>query len=167
MTLNKSKEVLISSIFIIFSYEWFVSGIDKVLTGKFVIGLPQLMASSIPSIHFKLYAYFLQRFCLPHSTLFAWVIEITEILVGFSFAFLAIQTLSGHFTKTVMWLGIIAGLVSAFMNLNFLLFQGEYIFVNTTNPFNTGLPIDFIMFLIQLAIAISYYLMLRSKNAKN
>ena len=71
----------------ILGFEWFWSGVAKVIMpGGFPASLPQELAEIIESAP-AWYANFLAGFVLPNSTLFGYVIEIAEILIGVAFLF--------------------------------------------------------------------------------
>jgi hypothetical protein len=64
-------------------YEWLISGLDKILYGRFPETLGGLLASvlrvgNIPA----LFAALLRALALPHSLFFGWLIEWSETLAG-------------------------------------------------------------------------------------
>lgn len=166
------KGFFFGTILAVLSYEWLVSGLSKVLSGEFISGLYQEMMKSLPHMQYQFYAKILQSLHPAHAVILGVLIEAGEILAGLSFAFLAISTIRETVGTGMMKLGISTGILSAFMNLNFFFFGGGSIFLNTSEPFEEGVSIDFLMLLIQLSVSVYYYLMLRSgkewnKNAES
>lgn len=159
---EKLQRVLISLIFVVMAYEWLISGFNKVLSVNFITGLHNEFSQSIPDIKYPLYAAFLKHYCLPHCEILGGFIEIGEILIGISFVALAIYTFKGHANTFMMRLGILTGFASAFMSINFFLYQSGSVFLNPTDPFDEGISIDFILFLMGVGISLYYYLALYS-----
>lgn len=161
---EKSQRMFISLIFFVLAYEWLISGLNKVLNGHFIIDLHKEYLQSIPDIQYSFYARFLKAVCLPHCIIIGGLVEYGEVLLGISFIVLAIYMFKGKTNNFISTLGISTGLISAFMTLNFFLFQGGSIFLNPSEPFDEGISIDLILFLLQLGISVFYYLMISSNR---
>jgi thiosulfate dehydrogenase [quinone] large subunit len=156
---QESTRFFFPVILVILAYEWLVSGLDKLLSGTFVRDMHHEMMDAIPDMQYQFYAHFLQKYCMLHCEIIAAIVETGEILVGLSFLLLAFLSITGRLNGNMRKLGVITGLVSAFMNLNFFFYQGGSFFVNTSDPFDEGIPIDLIMLFIQVAVA-TYFLKL-------
>lgn len=138
----------------ILAYQWLVSGLDKVINGTFVSGFHhQLVAALSGPMQYKFYASVLQLVVLPNSTLFAWLVECGELIVGAAFVVLGVMVVTRQSDRRIRILGIVAGLVSAFMTLNFFFYQGGSFFLSASNPFDEGIPVTLMMVFIQLAVA--------------
>lgn len=161
---NRSSRFFIPTILVILAYEWLVSGLDKLLSGTFVSDMHQQMMQSLSDMQYQFYAQFLQKYCMAHCAAIATAVEVGEIAVGLIFAVLAYVVFTERLNPKLLNLGVFAGIISAFMTLNFYFYQGGAFFVNTSDPFDEGIPIDLIMVLIQIAFAL-YFWTLR-KQAK-
>ncbi|WP_067934540.1 hypothetical protein [Alicyclobacillus kakegawensis] len=154
---QESTRFFFPVILVILAYEWLVSGLDKLLSGTFVRDMHNQMMQSIPDMQYHFYARLLQKYCMLHCEIVAALVETGEILVGLSFLFLAFLTATGRLNNAMVKLGVFTGIVSAFMNLNFFFYQGGSFFVNTSDPFDEGIPIDLIMVFIQVAVAVYFW----------
>lgn len=167
MMREKSQRIFISLIFILLAYEWTISGLNKILSGHFISDLHKEYLLAIPDMKYTFYADFLKAFCLPHCTIIGYMVESGEILLGIAFIILAFNFFKGHSNTFIMILGVAVGLVSAFMTLNFFFYQGGSIFLNPSDPFDEGISVDLILFILQLGISLFYYLMLTSVRKDN
>lgn len=138
----------------ILAYEWLVSGLDKVISGTFVSNFHhQLQATLSGPVHYEFYQSLLQLIVLPNSVLFAWLVECGELVVGATFVVLGVMVVKRQSDRRIRTLGILTGLLSAFMTLNFFFYQGGSFFLSTSNPFDEGIPVTLLMVFIQLAVA--------------
>ena len=162
--MNSTKvfsRVLIPLIFIVLAYEWIISGIDKLLSGTFISRLHDQFVQAIPDIKYPFYARILNQL-LPYSTYLAWMILIASFFVGLSFVLLAFVISNNQLSAPMLSLGIAAGILSAFMSLNFFFFQSGTYFIHAADPFDEGISLDFIMFLLQISIAAACSIQLKA-----
>lgn len=161
MAQTKFQRFFIALILGSLAYEWLVSGISKLISGEFVGGLYEEMIKAMPDMKYQFYAHFLQNLHYVHAVVLGVFIEVGEIALGLSFAYLAIQTMRQLFNRFTLNVGLISGLVAAFLNLNFFLFQGGSFFVNPSEPFDEGVSIDALMMLFDLSVVVYYFALLR------
>ncbi len=88
---------------IILGYEWFLSGLVKVVRGDFASGLPEEVLEKLPDIA-TWYGRFLRGVVIPNATFFGYAIEIAEILAG---AVLIVGPSSGSSPGTVFRIGCV------------------------------------------------------------
>lgn len=157
------KRVFTPLILLVISYEWIISGLDKILSGQFVQHMHHELIAQSKDLQYSFYSTFLNQVVIPHSHIFALVIESGELLVGLAFVIISIALFFNSMTRSLMTLGIWTSIIAAFMVLNFFFYQGGSLFLNTGDPFDEGIPIDFILFLIQLFIAIFFYSLRKSR----
>lgn len=150
-----TRRVFIPVIMIILSYEWVVSGLNKVLSSRFITGLHEHLSGSV-STSYPFYAQLIRVVVLPHSMMWAVIVECGELCVGLSFLILAIYMLIGRWGRRVSFVGVLTGFLAAFMSINFFLYQGGSYAFNLLDPFNEGISIDLIMALIQVTIAVRF-----------
>ena len=138
------------------AYEWLISGLNKVLYGHFVQQMQHELILASKEMQYSFYSAMFKQFVIPNAPLFALLVEVGEILIGVSYVIIALAIFSNNIGKTTITIGIWTSIISAFMVLNFFFYQGGAMFLNTGDPFDEGIPIDFILFLMQLFIAIFF-----------
>lgn len=154
-TQQQANKWMIVALQAVFGYEWLMSGLDKILSGQFVSGLHANMQSMIPTLSSPLYADFLRRYCLAHCVFLGYTIEYGELFLGISFftlAFFVLKSPSVLMTR----IGMAVSLLAAVFNFNFFFYQNGHAFLNPGDPFDEGLPIDFVMALLQVALFFYY-----------
>lgn len=146
-------------VLLFFGYEWFVSGINKLASGEFITGLHNTMMSSIKGgAPYPFYGHFLKSFCMTHCIILGTFIEVGEIFIGAVFILVGIIGLiKGNLAPWLAKLGIAASIVSAFLSINIFLYVGGHYFFGQADPFDEGVTLDFLMFLVQLAM-IGYFI---------
>lgn len=158
------KKVFIPVILLVLAYEWLVSGIDKIISGSFVSSMHKQFIQAIPDMQYHFYADILNSLFAKDASLLAWAVELGELFAGISFLWLAICLIRNKLNPSALKLGIAAGIVSAFMNLNFFFYQGGFYFINPSDPFDEGIPVDLLMLLIECTVAIAFILIIRSRK---
>jgi uncharacterized membrane protein YphA (DoxX/SURF4 family) len=140
-------------------YEWFISGLTKLVRGGFPAGLAdELRETSEGSPGW--YVKILEHVVIPHGKVFGYLTEIGELIVGivlvvgalvWLFAWRRMPVSLRGATLAVIALSALGG---AFMTLNFHLADGA-----ATSPwllpddvFSEGVDIDSLMIAIQLAL---------------
>jgi thiosulfate dehydrogenase [quinone] large subunit len=151
------KKFLTPFILLVIAYEWMVSGLDKFLSGQFVQQINEQLTSALQGMQYSFYADILKHVVIPYASVYAVLVEVGEVCVGLAFVIIAIAIFRNKLSKLIINLGIWASLISAFMVLNFFFFQGGAMFLNPGDPFDEGIPIDFILFLMQLGMVIFFF----------
>lgn len=150
-------------------YEWFVSGINKLLSGEYLGGFQGEVSDAVSkgTPHFG-YGALLNSLVVPHAELFAIFIMAAEIFAGAAFLLVAIFSLAnGTFAAWVAKLGIGASIVSAFLGINIFLFAGGPYFFLQGDPFDGGVTVDFLMFLFSLPLIGYFYSLNQVAKNKN
>lgn len=144
-------------VFVLFvlAYEWLVSASDKILGGQFVSGLHSTLTGAVTNIPYTFYRYILQHWVIPHAAMFAWSTMIGESLIGLCFVAVAVTYIRGRITPVVRTIGVASLLLAAFMNMNFFFFQAGHFFVTLSDSFDEGIPVDFVMAIIEIGLVIS------------
>jgi uncharacterized membrane protein YphA (DoxX/SURF4 family) len=140
-------------------YEWFISGLTKVVRGGFPAGLAdQLRESSEGAPGW--YVSFLDDVVIPHGKAFGYLTEIGELIVGIALIagalvwLFAWRRMAVQLRAATLAVIALAALACVFMTINFHLADGEL-----TQPwmlphdiFAEGVDIDSLMAAIQLAL---------------
>lgn len=155
------KRLLAPLVLLVIAYEWLVSGFDKVLSGNFAGDLGHEMSSALGNMQYTFYASLLKHLVLPHAALFGVVVEAAELIAGLALVYVAIALFRNKVTRVTLHVGAWVSVLSALMVLNFFFYQGGSMFVNTSDPFDEGIPIDFVLFLMQALISVSFFAGLR------
>lgn len=155
------KQLFMPFILLIIAYEWVISGFDKLLSGQFVQQMNQQLTGTLHGMQYSFYAGILKQVVIPYAPVYAVLVEIGEVCVGIAFVIIAIALFRNKLSKITINLGICTSIISAFMVLNFFFFQGGSMFLNPGDPFDEGIPIDFILFLIQLWMAVFFFILHR------
>ena len=144
---------------IFIGYEWFISGLTKIVRGGFPAGLAdELTAKSVGAPGW--YASFLNNVVIPHGRVFGYLSEIGELLVG-------VVLIGGALVWLLAWNRIpsegraatlaaiaLSALVGVFMNVNFHLANGSsHPWLLPGSGFDEGVDLDSLMPLFELAIA--------------
>lgn len=157
------KQLFTPFILLIVAYEWVVSGLNKAFNGQFIQQMNHELTSAIHGMQYSFYSVLLQKIVIPNAKLFAVLVEVGEICVGIAFVIIAIALFRNSLTRLILNLGVWTSAISAFMVLNFFFYQGGSMFLNPGDPFDEGIPIDFILFLVQLWFAIFFYILIRQQ----
>ncbi|HET7656725.1 MAG TPA: hypothetical protein VFK37_00405 [Bacillales bacterium] len=154
----KSSMMPMMWILIFLGYEWLVSGINKIASGEFVTGLHGEMMEAIKEgAPYAVYSDFLKSVCLAHCEILAVLIEAGEIFAGATFLFIGIVGLvKGNLSSWLVKIGIASSIVSAILSINIFFYVGGAYFFGQADPFDEGIPIDLLLFLMELA-AIGYF----------
>lgn len=150
------RQLFTPFILLIIAYEWIVSGVDKIFNPQFIQLMTHEVLSTISGIQFPFYASFLKHVVVPHAAMYARLIEIGELGVGLGFLCVAVCLFRNKLTKSVRILGIWTGILSSFMVINFFFLKGGDLFINP-RAIDEGVSMNFILFLVQLWVAIFFY----------
>ncbi|WP_304458774.1 hypothetical protein [Alicyclobacillus sendaiensis] len=152
-----------ASVLLIVGYEWLVSGLDKALAHDFVHGLAGELEAAARGLPYGFYADLLSRVFVPHAQLFAWLVMVGELTSGA--LLLAMGAIAWFRPLSPVQKAITAAVlgVASFMVLNFFFFQGGSYFINPSDPYDEGIPVDFVLFWIQIGLMIA----LLRKNSRD
>lgn len=153
---------------IIIGYEWFISGLTKIVNGDFTSGLADEMADKLADAP-SWYASFLNSTVIPNASTFGYLIEFGEVLIGLIFILgsllwlFAWKRLSLKVQTTVLLLTVAAAIGGIFMALNFHFANGlTHPWLIPTDSFDEGVDFDSFLVVINLLIATVYTALWRS-----
>lgn len=133
MMLHRATRYLLAAIQALVGWEWVVSGSNKILSGDFPQGLVATLQQGIQGNPNGWYVSFLQSVVLPHSVLFGYLIEWTELTIGVVLLACALLLLGAprrrgepQHTLVVGFfaLGSIVVVLGAFLCINFHFWRG-------------------------------------------
>ena len=161
--LSRATRYLLAAVQAIVGWEWLVSGLNKVFSGTFPQGLAGTLNQGIQDNPNAWYVSFLHTVVQPNSIFFGYAIEWTELIIGVIFLSGALVLLGrprvrgeeqhslavGFCTAAA-----IAGLVGAFLCVNFHFFMGGAVVpgINPADPFDEGIDLDALLPPISLLI---------------
>ena len=154
-------------------YEWFVSGLTKIVRGGFPSGLAdELREKSEGAVAW--YGGFLDGTVIPNASTFGYLIEITELLIGAALIAAAATWLFAWGRLTISWRAVVLGatvlaaLGGVVMNVNFHLANGSaHPWLIPKEGFDEGVDLDSLMPAIQLVlVAVSGGLLLRLRRGR-
>lgn len=148
-------------------YEWFMSGLSKVLSPDWVSGLGDTLTDTAKNLNGP-YDSFLTGLVIPNGPLFAILVMVGELAIGASLVAVAILwwarwDRAGARAQSVLLAIIVgAGVFSIFLNVNFhLANNGGHPWLISGDPFEEGVDLDSVMPVIQLAISVVALRLLR------
>ena len=137
-------------------YEWFNSGLTKIVRGGFPGGLASDLADRVKGAD-GWYRSFVDGSIIPHAVVFGYVIEIGELLVGIGLIAAALvwftrwQQLPG--LGAVLATTILAALAGIFMAVNFHLANGgTHPWLIPKSGFDESVDLDSLLPAIQLVL---------------
>lgn len=141
-------------------YEWFMSGLTKLVRGGFPTGLAEELAEKSEGT-VGWYKSFLESAIIPNAKAFGILIEIGEVAIGVALIGGAIALLFrwhrlGYREEIVVWSAIAAGSLAAiFMNINFHLANGSaHPWLIPKDGFDEGVDMDSLLPLIEIVFAV-------------
>ena len=148
------KGLLVVGLFV--GYEWFMSGLTKIVRGGFPSGLAaELQDKSEGAASW--YKSFLDGTVIPNASAFGVLIEVGELVIGATLMISAVvllfrwQRLSYRAEMTVLGAVVIASIGAILMNLNFHLANGSpHPWLIPKDGFDEGVDLDSLLPLIQL-----------------
>ncbi len=136
---------------VVIGYEWFVSGLTKLVHGDFPTGLAaelRDMSSAAPSW----YRGFLDGAVLPHAVAFGYAIEGVEVAIGVVLL-LAVLRLPARISRYVPAATAAALLVGIALAANFALANGSSFGLRlASDSFDEGIDLDTMLVGLQLAL---------------
>lgn len=150
---SKGMRTLLALIQAIVGYEWLVSGANKVLSGQFPQGLADALNDGLNGNPNGWYVGFVRGIVLPHSVLYGYLIELTEVGIGLALlggALLLIGRIPtrGQPYYRLARVEIGAAALAAFacfvlcINFHFYMGDGLISALNPAAPFDEGIDLD-------------------------
>ena len=134
-------------------YEWFVSGLTKLIRGDFPQGLAaelRDMSAGAPGW----YRGFLESVVLPHAAAFGYAIEIAELAVGVVLL-VAVLRLPAWIARRRPAATAVALVVGLFLAVNFALANGSSFGLGLAgDSFDEGVDLDTLLIGLQLALLV-------------
>ncbi len=139
-------------------YEWFNSGLTKIVRGGFPGGLASDLADRVKGAD-GWYRSFMDGSIIPHAVVFGYLIEIGELLVGVALIAAALvwltrwQQLPSLSRRAVLATTILASLAGTFMAVNFHLANGgTHPWLIPKSGFDESVDLDSLLPAIQLVL---------------
>ena len=139
-------------------YEWFVSGLTKIVRGGFPSGLAKELTEKSQGAP-GWYRSFLDGSIIPHASAFGYLIEIGELLVGVALIAAALvwltrwKRLPDAGRLGVLVTTVVASLVAVFMAVNFHLANGApHPWLIPKSGFDEGVDLDSLLPAVQLVL---------------
>lgn len=140
-------------------YEWFMSGVAKVLAGDFAGGLASTLSDQTKDLSGP-YKSFLDSVVIPNGQTFGYLVMAGEIALGVILIGSALlwMTRWSHLSfagrQLVLGLIVLSGVVAIFMNVNFHLAGGaNHPWLIAADPNGEGVDLDSLMPVIQIIIS--------------
>lgn len=154
-------------------YEWFMSGLTKIVRGGFPGGLAkELTEKSAGAAHW--YKSFLDGAIIPHATTYGYLIEIGELLVGAALIAAALvwllrfERLPKGGRLAVLATTVLASLGAIFLAVNFHLANGApHPWLIPKSGFDESVDLDSLLPMLQLILigaGVAYWRSLRSSK---
>jgi thiosulfate dehydrogenase [quinone] large subunit len=155
---------------IIIGYEWFVSGLTKIVRGDFTSGLADEMTQKLADSP-GWYAEILNSVVIPNASIFGYLIEFGELLIGIVFIggallwLFAWDRIADRMREVSLFLVSIAAIAAIFMALNFHFANGySHPWLLPIDSFDEG--VDFDTFLVAMNTVIAVFNILFLKNLR-
>ena len=152
-------------------YEWFMSGLSKLLSPDWVSGLGDNLTDTAKGLSGP-YDSFLTGLVIPNAQLFAVLVMVGELAIGALLVAVAVlwwarwDRLGANRQSLLLAIVIGAGLLAIFLNVNFhLANNGGHPWLISGDPFDEGVDLDSVMPVIQLGISLVALRFLREVRA--
>ncbi len=138
-------------------YVWIISGINKILNKDFVAGFGDFTKGSLGGTGiWEPYRGVINQLIIPHATLFAYIVQYSELGIGILLILAAIRHFFSY-SRAVSILLSFCNLVGFFLMLNIILSSGMKLpWINPLNAFAPGVNVEYVMLLISLFASVSY-----------
>jgi uncharacterized membrane protein YphA (DoxX/SURF4 family) len=158
----------------IIGYEWFISGLVKVVKRDFPAGLAEELTKKAPDAT-TWYGAFLKSAVIPNAVIFGYLIEISELLAGVVLVvgplvwIFGWDRISGRSRATILLATAVASIGGAFLAINFHLANAaSHPWLFPGDSFDEGIDLDSILPAIQIVIAtVSVVLVRRLRREHN
>lgn len=143
---------------VLVGYEWFISGLAKIVRGGFPSGLAGELTDMSKS-DTSWYRDFLDNVIIPNASVFGYLIEVGEFAVGIALIGAALvwmfrwSTFSYGGRMGLLWVTALASLAGLFMNVNFhLAGAGTHPWLLPGDAFEEGVDLDSLLPAIQIVM---------------
>ena len=154
---------------VVLGYEWFVSGLTKLVRGGFPQGLADELRETSRGAP-GWYRDLLANVVLPHAEAFGYAIEVAEFAAGAVLIATAAGILAGRVSlssRLVGWSALAASVAAAVMVADFELANGGGFGLSLAeDPFDEGVDLDTLLTGLQLALALFWIATLRQGAAQ-
>ena len=151
---------------VVLGYEWFVSGLTKLVRG----GFPQGLAEELRDLSQGApgwYRHFLASVVLPHAQAFGYAIEVAELAAGAILIGVAVAVLVGRASlssRLIAWPALAASVAAVVMVANFEVANGGSFGLSLADdPFDEGVDLDTLLTGLQLALVVFWSATLRRR----
>lgn len=136
----------ISTLSLTLGYVWLISGLDKMVSGKFIPGFTQYLSDLIAFAPQPLwYKTFLEMLILPHSTLVATLIQYGELALGILLIAASVQVFLRN-SPTLFYTIALLHLAGCLLVGSIILSQGSpFPFINANKVFEGGVDLDYLL----------------------
>jgi uncharacterized membrane protein YphA (DoxX/SURF4 family) len=158
---------------IFLGYEWFMSGLAKVIDDGFANGLASTLSDQTKDLSGP-YKSFVDGVVIPNGQLFGNVVMAGELTLGIVLMTAAVlwvarwsqMSLTGR--RVVLGLVVLGGVVAIFMNINFHLAGGaNHPWLLAADPNGEGVDLDSLMPIIQTIISgVAFVFLRRLRSAR-
>lgn len=159
-----TRDRWLSGVAVIFGYLWLISGLDKILGGKFASGFANFASSEYLSAQsYDWYKHLIVNFIIPNGYFFAQLVQWGELATG-----IALLVASGWLffreSKIAHLVVVAASCISFVIVLNVILAEGQLIpFVDTRVIYDEGFSLDYIVLLVSALLAAANFIQYRHK----
>ena len=143
----------------IIGYEWFMSGLVKVVRDDFPSGLAAALLEKLPKVP-AWYGRFLNGAVIPHATSFGYAIEIAELLAGVVLIvgpliwLFAWDRAPDRLRRAVLFFTVVATIGGAFLAINLHVANAaSHPWLIPGDSFDEGIDLDSVLPAIQIVIA--------------
>lgn len=158
---------------IVIGYEWFMSGLVKIVRGGFPGGLADELTEKSEGIG-GWYRTFLDDAVIPNAQAFGYLIELGELLIGVALIGAALvwlfrwERLPVNGRQALLLVTALAAVGGIFMNVNFHLANGSaHPWLIPSDGFDEGVDLDSLLPAIQLVLAgVSTWLLVALRRAE-
>ena len=158
---------------ILLGYEWFMSGLSKLLRGGFIAALKDDMTFRANSLS-GWYRWMLDAIAIPNAQVIAVLVIAGQLVLGTALIGVALiwltrwSELSDRGRTALLTVVVGAGVIAIVMNVNFHLYTGStHPWVIAADPFAEGVDLDSLMPLTQAILAgisLRYLLAIRRRS---
>ena len=158
---------------IFLGYEWFMSGLAKVLAGDFASALAATLSDQTKD-QTGAYKSFVDGVVIPNGQLFGYLVIFGELALGIVLISAALlwatrwSQMGLTARKIVLGLIVLSGVVAIFMNINFHLAGGaNHPWLLAADPNGEGVDLDSLMPIIQTIISgVAFVFLRRLRSAR-
>lgn len=158
----------------IIGYEWFISGLVKVVRGGFPAGLADELIKKAPT-DATWYGAFLKSAVIPNAVIFGYLVEISEILAGVALIvgplvwIFGVDRIARRSRALILLATAVAATGGAFLAINLHLANAaSHPWLFPGDSFDEGIDLDSILPAIQIVIAtVSVVLLRRIRGQHN